>query len=229
MKLKKIASLALAGIMAVSMLAGCNEGNGNSGSSSENTNTTSGYSAVLESYMSDDVKDMDYVTFQDNTSDAAALQSATGYVTQRGLDVALNGTAHLTVTDAGTWSTDGHAEMMAALKDAYDVKDKDLALDLSFTTGWNDDEDANRNLKDAAIFAADGSIGVNEALDQVADKLNSYIASMPEKSNTSGSSTWSYNYVISVSVVNKALTSYTTYNGSINYIAVTVTRTATQG
>ena len=45
MKLKKIASLALAGIMAVSMLAGCKDGNGNSGSSSENTNTTSGYSA----------------------------------------------------------------------------------------------------------------------------------------------------------------------------------------
>ena len=35
MKLKKIASLALAGIMAVSMLAGCKDGNnGNSGSSS---------------------------------------------------------------------------------------------------------------------------------------------------------------------------------------------------
>ena len=48
MKLKKIASLALAGIMAVSMLAGCKDGgNSNSGSSSENTNTTSGYSAML--------------------------------------------------------------------------------------------------------------------------------------------------------------------------------------
>ena len=36
MKLKKIASLALAGIMAVSMLAGCNGAASNSGSSSEN-------------------------------------------------------------------------------------------------------------------------------------------------------------------------------------------------
>ena len=228
MKLKKIASLALAGIMAVSMLAGCNEGNGNSGSSSENTNQNTGYSAVLESYMPDDVKDMDYVTFQDNASDAAALQSATGYVTQRGLDVALNGAAHLTVTDAGTWSTDGHAEMMAALKDAYDVKDNDFNLDISFGTPWQSGAHVNRNLKDAAIFAANGSIGVNEALDQIADMLDAYIAAMPEN-NADATGTWSYNYVVSVSVVNKALTSYTTYNGSINYIAVTVTRTATQG
>ena len=49
MKLKKIASLALAGIMAVSMLAGCKDGgNGNSGSSSsENTNTSTGLSAEV--------------------------------------------------------------------------------------------------------------------------------------------------------------------------------------
>ena len=41
MKLKKIASLALAGIMAVSMLAGCKDGgNGNSGSSSSGTTVT---------------------------------------------------------------------------------------------------------------------------------------------------------------------------------------------
>ena len=37
MKLKKIASLALAGIMAVSMLAGCGEAASSSSSSSENT------------------------------------------------------------------------------------------------------------------------------------------------------------------------------------------------
>ena len=48
MKLKKIASLALAGIMAVSMLAGCKDGgNSNSGSSSGNTNTTSSYTDTV--------------------------------------------------------------------------------------------------------------------------------------------------------------------------------------
>ena len=77
MKLKKIASLALAGIMAVSMLAGCKDGgNSNSGSSSENTNAASGYSAMLGEAVSDTVKDMDYVTFSDNDKDKTALATA---------------------------------------------------------------------------------------------------------------------------------------------------------
>ena len=225
MKLKKIASLALAGVMAVSMLAGCKDGgNSNSGSSSENTNTATGYSAVLESYMSDDVKDMDYVTFQDNASDGTALQNAAAYVTQQGIETALNG---LTIKSIHDWNTDGHADMVTALEKAYDVKDDDLNPNISFDN-WNDGADANRNLSDAVVYAANGSIGVNEALKMIADELDGYIENMPEKSNVTVG-TWNYNYVISVSVVNKPLTSYTTYNGSINYIAVTVTRTATQG
>ena len=51
MKLKKIASLALAGIMAVSMLAGCGEGIGNSGSSSR-IPTVTGYSASVQAKLS---------------------------------------------------------------------------------------------------------------------------------------------------------------------------------
>ena len=79
MKLNKIASLALAGIMAVSMLAGCGEGNGNgnSGSSSENTNTTAGYSSTLAENLSAAAKE-DYITYQDNSADAAALEDALG-------------------------------------------------------------------------------------------------------------------------------------------------------
>ena len=48
MKLKKIASLMLAGIMAVSMLAACGEGNGNSPSSSSSSQPTVQNSAIAE-------------------------------------------------------------------------------------------------------------------------------------------------------------------------------------
>ena len=49
MKLKKIASLMLAGIMAVSMLAACGEGKGNSSSSSSSSQpTTTGVVAAVE-------------------------------------------------------------------------------------------------------------------------------------------------------------------------------------
>ena len=53
MKLKKIASLALAGIMAVSMLAGCKDGGSSSSSSSENTTPATGVSAEFASYLKD--------------------------------------------------------------------------------------------------------------------------------------------------------------------------------
>ena len=48
MKLKKIAFLMLAGIMAVSMLAACGEGKGNSSSSSSSSQPTVQNSAIAE-------------------------------------------------------------------------------------------------------------------------------------------------------------------------------------
>ena len=66
MKLKKIASLALAGIMAVSMLTACGEGtgNGNSGSSSTPTTPASGYAATILTKTNDAQK---YMTAGANT------------------------------------------------------------------------------------------------------------------------------------------------------------------
>ena len=73
MKLKKIASLALAGIMAVSMLTACGEGTSNSGSSSsENTNPATGVSATFASYL----KNGGRVTFADDSEYQGYLASA---------------------------------------------------------------------------------------------------------------------------------------------------------
>lgn len=70
MKLKKIASLALAGIMAVSMLAGCSgKGNENPGND-DPTPTASGIAAVLNDMQTGDVK----VNFTDDTALATKLQ-----------------------------------------------------------------------------------------------------------------------------------------------------------
>ena len=84
MKLKKIASLALAGIMAVSMLAGCKDGgNSNSGSSSsENTNTSTGLSAEVLALTA--LSDWKNVKAEDNAKlndaiEAMAKTSAVNY------------------------------------------------------------------------------------------------------------------------------------------------------
>ena len=68
MKLKKIASLALAGIMAVSMLAACGEGtnNGNSGSSSSQP-TTASVVGTVKNAIADKNSDL-VITVEENTA-----------------------------------------------------------------------------------------------------------------------------------------------------------------
>ena len=74
MKLKKIASLALAGIMAVSMLAGCNKGGNDNGSSSSEVTVTTGIVDTLNNNQNknNDVK----VEFTSNSALDTALSAA---------------------------------------------------------------------------------------------------------------------------------------------------------
>ena len=76
MKLKKIASLALAGVMAVSMLAGCsNKGTENNGTNDqEQTTTASSLSSELRKALSNDA--MRKVTAISNSKLDAALEDA---------------------------------------------------------------------------------------------------------------------------------------------------------
>ena len=81
MKLKKIASLALAGIMAVSMLAGCKDGgNGNGGSSSSGTTVTA---APIVSAMNNELseKQKEQLSFASNAKLAAAVAKGAEKVT----------------------------------------------------------------------------------------------------------------------------------------------------
>ena len=78
MKLKKIASLMLAGVMAVSMLAGCS-GNGNNGDNNNGGNTVvePGTSSIVTAFNDGQDKDNKVkVTFSSDASLDAALQKA---------------------------------------------------------------------------------------------------------------------------------------------------------
>ena len=76
MKLKKIASLMLAGIMAVSMLAACGEGTGNNngGASSSEPTTTAGYSAKILNLST--LKDLKSISAKDSTMLENAVKAA---------------------------------------------------------------------------------------------------------------------------------------------------------
>ena len=65
---------------------------------------------------------------------------------------------------------------------------------------------------------------INDAVELIS--LDTIVAEkLPEKASTCLGETYEYNYTVSASVVNKALTVVDGYHGTANFIAVTITRT----
>ena len=237
MKLKKIASLMLAGVMAVSMLAGCNtasNGGNNGGEGEGEGTTTSGYSAVMAENVSDAVKDMDYVTFQDNSADRAALEDALGNLSSA--SNALGGILSRTPENLNENFDFGDlAVVRADFVDALGLADPDLnENDMSLDWWTGSDLNMNRTIKEGALYVVDGTVDVNKAVKQIATKLSGLFAELDEQGVVGDdvdeeSIIYDYDYTISVSVVNKTLAPFAGYSVSANFIAVTVNRTVSQG
>lgn len=223
MKLKKIASLALAGVMAVSMLTACGNGTGDNGEGEgENNGNATGYSSVFAGVVSDGVKDLDYVTFQDNATDAAALKDALG---NRGTVITL---VNSLVGEATPMDDDGKTpnNVVEDFKDALKLTDAQYGYDQ-----WNFDPAfmVNDTRKVGDIFVVDGTVDLTKALKKIADKYyNTKLEALDEKSSlTNNEQSYDFHYTVSVSVVNKTVDTIDWYHGSANFIAVTVTRTYT--
>jgi len=120
MKLKKIASLMLAGVMAASMLAGCNTAsnggnNGNGEGDGENNGVVSGISSAISTAVKADVTGIDTnVKFSDDSALDENLKYAAGFA---GVDDALHGfvTDELKEVDPG--------RVLDTLKDRAGVND----------------------------------------------------------------------------------------------------------
>ena len=247
MKLKKIASLMLAGIMAVSMLAGCKSGtpNPNPGEGEGEGNTATGYSATLGDKVSDDVKKLDYITFADNAADAAALEDAVGnlglvngataVLPETLINVKRNGDSlDLGDEDLTSICFDPNAVLAMIDNFADAVESQNLHLDVE---GIHDDAfdwtNHDRKTYDdstcAALFVIGSSVKMDKALDQVADAVEDQLAALPNVDvYTDGTASVTYDYTVSVSVVEKPVSAIDWLNASANFIAVTVTRSATQ-
>ena len=223
MKLKKIASLALAGIMAVSMLAGCKDGgNSNSGSSSENTGTATGYSAMFGEKVSDKIKDMDYVTFQDNSADQTALKNALGTLTNA--DITSAGWVAKTAKHVASYDATASA--------AIDAFKKNADIDVYYNGNapfFATNTHLNGTYKVGVVYVIDGSVNLSDAMKQIADQLNTklYLENSLRESETNftGSMKYDYSYVVSASVLNVPNTQNLQVNFSTNVIAITITRT----
>ena len=228
MKLKKIASLMLAGVMAVSMLAGCNTasngGNNGEGEGEGEGTTTTGYSVAFGEKvekLSADVKAMDYVTFADNANDQAALEDA---LNNAGAGSIFVGTLPEEVQYLKNGDVVG---VVADFMDAAKLNRYGINNGQGYV--FNGTSTINRTTKVGSIYYVDGTVSMDKVLNQIAANLDEYFETLQKDStvNNDKEETWDFDYTISVSVVNKTSDVIDWYNGSVNVIAVTVTRTAT--
>ena len=227
MKLKKIASLMLAGVMAVSMLAGCQNANVDPEQPTDpETPTATGYSVEMASNLSDVAK-KDYIAFEDNADDLTALEDALGNMSWT--TTAGNTALPKVVTAVNGWNAVDTAVVVDDFVTALDIENKAL----TYGTMRNElvsfkDLNAAETVKYGLMYVIDGTVDVNKALKQVADEIEDLLEQLPNVNVSNTVTTrYTYDYTVSVSVANKALDVIDWYNGSANFIAVTVTRVPT--
>ncbi len=202
MKLKKIASLMLAGVMAVSMLAGCstngNGGNGGEGEGQVNTDNLSAASVIAEL----DKDTTDKVSFTADDSVQNALNKS--------------------VKDMGAAITGVNAWTIATY--TAEVGDIEYVTAFDFSQLNKKDADAQTLLWATAIPAYDYSEKV--AVDAIAAQIDSMIDQMnlPENSAASvanGDTYYKYSYAAKIATVK--VESSSGYNGYVAFLTLTAT------
>ncbi|HIZ57140.1 MAG TPA: hypothetical protein H9725_00905 [Candidatus Faecalibacterium gallistercoris] len=227
MKLKKIASLMLAGVMAVSMLAGCSTTSVDpEPTPNPDPTPATGYSVEMASNLSDAAK-KDYIAFEDNADDLTALEDALGNMSWT--TTAGNTALPKVVTPVNGWNAVDTAVVVDDFVTALDIENKAL----TYGTMRNElvsfkDLNAAETVKYGLMYVIDGTVDVNKALKQVANGIEDLLEQLPNVNVSNTVTTrYTYDYTVSVSVANKALDVIDWYNGSANFIAVTVTRVPT--
>ena len=241
MKLKKIASLALAGVMAVSMLTayGSNAIDEQPPVDNGGDTTVTGYSAMLEGKMSTQVKNK--TVFQDDTDLNAALDYAVGNV---GNDVITNeflnnvwglqniggGVRFISYNKA--YEGDPLRMVVSTMRDKLDVKanwngeDDKGTLDNIRPTENDDYSNYKKdNVNTLLVYVVDDGVAVTNALDQIKNSLQStWEGKLYDDFKISGddNSGRDYHYVCSVAVSNRNFESG--HGVGVNFIAVEVTR-----
>ena len=242
MKLKKIASLALAGVMAVSMLTACDT-NSVDPEPTPNPDPTpsTGYSSMLEDKMS--VQVTNKTVFQDDNDLNTALDYAVGNI---GNDVITNefvnnaegllnvggGVRFITYNDA--FKADPLRMVVSTMRDKLDVK-----------ADWNGEDDkgtldnirpnenapvdyANykkNNVNTLLVYVVDDGVEITNALDQIKNSIQGTMEDKlfddfkPRAQDQAGRD---YHYVCSVAVSNRNFESG--HGIGVNFIAVEVTR-----
>ena len=239
MKLKKIASLALAGIMAVSMLAGCSttsvdpEPTPNPG---DDEPTVSGYSQMLYNHLSYTAKKKVEPQDSNDVNDAlaAAMKYAAGNTIANSYDWFIDGDTHAV---NGSWGY-GIVTMPDSLENGAKKLISELKAEntVNQTVGWAfrelDPTSTNYNRDDmniSLLFVADGLKGKEAVMDEVADLIDEQVKLLKDDydlyddaSVISDSMNTDYDYTMSVAA--DTITLDADHGKSMTFVAVNIAR-----
>ena len=234
MKLKKIVSLALAGIMAVSMLTACGEGDSNSTVTPPVDNTTpTGLSAQLGAEASDLTNSK--VTFADSTALNNALKHAVGNIGDNSIDWAFN-SGITGVTYLGDWQWG-----WAAVSAAVGVLEDDMDVDVAMVATGNDPVRAtvdglnpaiaqydDNNYNTVMLFAVDSGVEMTSIIEQLSnlidDDMDDLVTSFNvDDKNNDDQHEVSYHYTCSVASTSKTFVDADTTFG-VTFVAVEINR-----
>ena len=239
MKLNKIVSLALAGIMAVSMLTACGEGDSNSTVTPPVDNTTStGLSAQLGAEASDLTNSK--VTFADSTALNNALKHAVGNIGDRTISQAfrqgINDVTYL--GDMQVWGAVSAA--VGVLEDDMDVNVDMIAADgvvvvdgvAATVNGLNpgNAQYNENNYNTVMLFAVDSGVEMTSIIEQLSDLIDDDMDDLVTSFNVTGINDpagnqheVSYHYTCSVASTSKTFVDADTTFG-VTFVAVEINR-----
>ena len=233
MKLKKIVSLALAGIMAVSMLTACGEGDSNSTVTPPVDNTTpTGLSAQLGAEASDLTNSK--VTFADSTALNNALKHAVGNIGDRSIGEAFNRNINAVTYLGSMRRWDAVRAAVGVLEDDMDV-DVDMstvAVDPVAVTvnGLNptDLQYDENNYNTVMLFAVDSGVLMTNIIEQLSnqidDDMDDLVTSFDVTNmNNGGEDEVNYHYTCSVASTSKTFVDADTTFG-VTFVAVEINR-----
>ena len=240
MKLKKIASLALAGVMAVSMLTACGEGNtidDNKTPNEPDTTPVAGYSDVFDARLGASISPKIDMADSDNLN--AALQAAMKFASDVSVDWAYDNTMNagkvmfVSPRDGDTSvkqvavelinAADNHKESLVSHTERVCMKL--LNPNINFVGGFDPIAYDEQNADIVMLFVASG-LDANAAVNEVADMLKDDINELVGYYNLNGSdgNTMETEYDYSGSVSADTITLDADHGKSMTFVAVEIVR-----
>ena len=238
MKLKKIASLALAGVMAMSMLAGCAEANANSvpttpstpvateGGKSEVFNSRLSSLAQYKINMSDDADlSADLNTAIENLGSATIIDFTTAIRAASNIRTVVNfDTSYFLMNNMGIFNNVPAGDLSVIAGEMGAVSQSTAFAQLVPAYNEFDDETV------VMLYAVDGTLSADAAVKQVADEVNWEIEQLridddnsPDINEGVDATTLHYEYNGSVSVASRYLEA--NHGIGMHIVAVQITRT----